>query len=1090
MSHFTEKGQTEPAPPIVAADHGYTEAFSEQGQYDGYAHYNAAPTSFEQTYSTEQQAYPVYQYGQATTESEGIANTEAENSEAAVREQQNGQAAEAPKSAAAASAPQQQNADVDLEKGGAEDDGLPAETGDEYTDLVNFIRAQKAHGGDDEEEDTGRIVKKRDWLMPWKTYQVRVNKNGEEETVSAKVPSSWLETDIFQGVPESDVPRRRGQFGYNELESPHENQILKFIGFFRGPILYVMELAVGLAGGMRDWIDFGVICGILGLNAMVGWYQEKQAGDIVAQLKANISLKATVVRDGQEHNIEAREIVPGDIVVVEDGMTVPCDGKLLAAYEDKDLSQASAIRRRMEETRHGGGNEEDDEGVDKGPAIIACDQSAITGESLAVDKHIGDTVFYTTGCKRGKAYVLCTDIAKQSFVGKTASLVIGAHDGGHFKKVMDMIGTTLLVLVIFFVLIIWIGGFFRNVEIARPKENNLLIYTLIMLIIGVPVGLPCVTTTTMAVGAAYLAKRQAIVQKLTAIESLAGVDVLCSDKTGTLTANKLSIHEPFTSEGVDVSYMMAVAALASSHNIRSLDPIDKVTISTLKDYPAAQEELSSGWSTRRFTPFDPVSKRITAEVSKDGKDYIAAKGAPNAILKLCQPPEEQAEQYRKVASDFASRGFRSLGVAINEGGQWRLLGLLPMFDPPRADTAATIAEAQSLGISVKMLTGDAVAIAKETCKMLALGTKVYDSQRLIGSGGMAGSAIHDFVEAADGFAEVFPEHKYQVVEMLQHRGHLTAMTGDGVNDAPSLKKADCGIAVEGASDAARAAADVVFLDEGLSTIITSIKVARQIFHRMKAYIQYRISLCIHLEVYLTLTMIILNETIRSQLIVFIALFADVATIAIAYDNAPASRVPVEWQLPKIWIISVILGLILAGGTWICRGTLFLNGGGIIQNFGNTQEILYLEVALTENWLIFVTRLGGGSDSQLTLPSWELVGAVAVVDILASIFCLFGWLSGAPSRNPVTAPHGGWTDIVTVVRVWAYSFGVLVICAMVYFVLLQWPWLDRLGRKERGAKNETVEDFFTNLERLTIVHEKNHDGHNMYSFQTRLEVEDE
>lgn len=373
--------------------------------------------------------------------------------------------------------------------------------------------------------------------------------------------------------------------------------------------------------------------------------------------------------------------------------------------------------------------------------------------------------------------------------------------------------------------------------------------------------------------------------------------------------------------------------------------------------------------------------------------------------------------------------------------------------------------------------------------MLSLGTKVYDSQRLIGSGGMAGSAIHDFVEAADGFAEVFPEHKYQVVEMLQHRGHLTAMTGDGVNDAPSLKKADCGIAVEGASDAARAAADVVFLDEGLSTIITSIKVARQIFHRMKAYIQYRISLCIHLEVYLLLSIIILNETIRSQLIVFIALFADVATIAIAYDNAPHAHQPVEWQLPKIWIISVVLGLILAGGTWITRATMFLTGGGIIQNFGNVQEILYLEVALTENWLIFVTRLGGG-ESDITLPSWQLVGAVAIVDVIATLFCLFGWLSGAEQRNFKTAPHGGWTDIVTVVRVWAYSFGVMVICALVYYIMCRIPALDNLGRRNRSVKNEVLEDFFTNLQRLTLVHEKADDGHDMYQFQTRLEVDDD
>ncbi|KAE8233069.1 hypothetical protein CF326_g1896 [Tilletia indica] len=964
---------------------------------------------------------------------------------------------------------------------------------EEYTTLIDFIRSQKGIG--EEEEDDGiTTVKKRQWPAFWKVKEIRVNKNGEEEEVASKAPASWLETNFQEGITDAEVHRRRAQFGYNELEAPSENLFLKFLGFFRGPILYVMELAVILAGGLQDWIDFGVIIAILLLNAFVGWYQEKQAGDIVAKLKAGISLRTTVVRNGQEVEIEARDLVPGDIVIIEDGKTVPCDGRLLADYDDKDGSQAAEIRKKAELSGRQL-SEDDDEGIDRGPAMVACDQSAITGESLAVDKHIGDTVFYTTGCKRGKAYILCTDIAKQTFVGRTAALVLGGESEGHFQKVMGSIGTSLLILVLVFVLAFWISGFFRNTEISRPTENNLLIYTLIFLIIGVPVGLPCVTTTTMAVGAAYLAKRQAIVQKLTAIESLAGVDVLCSDKTGTLTANKLSIHEPFTSEGVDVNYMMAVAALASSHNVKSLDPIDKVTLTTLKDYPGAQEELASGWTTQKFTPFDPVSKRITAEVQKDGVQYTAAKGAPNAILKLCAPPAEQAAEYRKVAGDFAARGFRSLGVAIKDSQGWRLLGLLPMFDPPRSDTAATIAEAQTLGVSVKMLTGDAVAIAKETCKMLALGTKVYDSHRLIGSGGLTGSAIHDFVEAADGFAEVFPEHKYQVVEILQQRGHLTAMTGDGVNDAPSLKKADCGIAVEGASDAARAAADVVFLDEGLSTIITSIKVARQIFHRMKAYIQYRISLCLHLEVYLVLTIIILNETIRSNLIVFLALFADVATIAIAYDNAPHAKQPVEWQLPKIWIISVILGLLLAAGTWIIRGTMFLSDnrvdfkGGIVQNFGNLQEILFLEVALTENWLIFVTRLGGG-ESDITLPSWQLVGAVLAVDVLATLFCLFGWLSGAPNRNPVTAPHGGWTDIVTVVRVWAFSLGVTVVIALVYYVLNRIEALDRIGRRQRSVRNEIVEDFMMSLKRLTIVHEKGQDSNDVFSFQTRLEVVDE
>ena len=671
--------------------------------------------------------------------------------------------------------------------------------------------------------------------------------------------------------------------------------------------------------------------------------------------------------------------------------------------------------------------------------------------------------------------MIASETGKNTFVGRTAALVTGTQGKGHFQIVMTSIGTALLILVVAFTFMFWIGGFFRNTGIAEPEDNNLLNYTLIFLIIGVPVGLPCVTTTTLAVGASFLAKRKAIVQKLTAIEALAGVDVLCSDKTGTLTANKLTINEPYTAEGVEPDWLMAVAALASSHATNSLDPIDKVTIETLSRYPKAQEYLRAGWVTKKFTPFDPVSKRIVAEVERDGKSYVACKGAPNAVLKLCQPPQEVADHYRAKAQEFAHRGFRSLGVAFQEGGQWELLGIMPMFDPPRSDTAQTVAEAGVLGVKVKMLTGDAVAIAIETCKQLNLGTNVYDSERLISGGGMSGSDIHDFVEAADGFGEVYPEHKYQVVTMLQQRGHLTGMTGDGVNDAPSLKRADCGIAVQGATDAARAAADVVFLDEGLSTIITAIKASRQIFSRMKAYIEYRIALCLHLEIYLVLSILILDEAIRVQLIVFLALFADVATIAIAYDNAIYAQRPVEWQLPKIWIISVILGFLLAAGTWILRGTMFLNNGGVVQNFGNPQGILFLEVALTENWLIFVTRVQAG----FTMPSFQLVGAIVVVDILATMFTLFGWFvhggRGSADIKNNGNHHSGWTDIVTVVRVYAYSLGVTIILALVYFILQKVPYLDDLGRRDRSRVSRAHEDFLVSLQRITIVHEHGVEG---------------
>ncbi|KAI2786578.1 Plasma membrane ATPase [Penicillium oxalicum] len=961
-------------------------------------------------------------------------------------------------------APDVENGDRHRDAGDVNDGSL-----DEYSALNRYISTAR-DGRRGSTSSAAALSTKQKKKPFWKFWA----KEGDGVVEGWQCPDEWLETDLRSGLSSSDIEPRRKKCGWNELVTEKTNIFVQFIGYFRGPILYVMELAVLLAAGLRDWIDLGVIIGILMLNALVGWYQEKQAADVVASLKGDIAMRAIVVRNGQEEEILARELVTGDIVVVEEGHVIPADVRLICDYSKPEMfeaykeylisSQDDTLKEKAED------DDEDSREVHQGVSLIACDQSAITGESLAVDKYMADTCYYTTGCKRGKAYGIVTATARQSFVGKTAALVQGAKDSGHFKAVMDNIGTSLLVLVMFWILAAWIGGFFRHLGIATPEnsENTLLRYTLILLIIGVPVGLPVVTTTTLAVGAAYLAEQKAIVQKLTAIESLAGVDILCSDKTGTLTANQLSIREPYVAEGVDVNWMMAVAAIASSHNVKNLDPIDKVTILTLRRYPKAREILARNWVTEKYSPFDPVSKRITTVCTCDGVRYICAKGAPKAILNMSECSEEEAKLYRDKATEFARRGFRSLGVAVQkEGEPWQLLGMYPMFDPPREDTAHTIAEAQVLGLSVKMLTGDAIAIAKETCKMLALGTKVYDSERLI-HGGLAGSAQHDLVEKADGFAEVFPEHKYQVVEMLQQRGHLTAMTGDGVNDAPSLKKADCGIAVEGSTEAAQAAADIVFLAP-----------------RMKAYIQYRIALCLHLEIYLVTSMIIINETVRADLIVFIALFADLATIAVAYDNAHFEARPVEWQLPKIWVISVILGVLLAAATWIVRGSLFLSNGGLIQNWGSPQEILFLEIALTENWLIFVTR--GGK----TWPSWQLVIAIFIVDVLATLFCLFGWLSGGEfeqtsPKDPAYFTENGHVDIVTVVVIWAYSIGVTVIIAVAYYLLTIIPALDNLGRKTRSKADTKIENMIAHLSKLAIEHEVDREGKSRYTLGARAD----
>lgn len=745
-------------------------------------------------------------------------------------------------------------------------------------------------------------------------------------------------------------------------------------------------------------------------------------------MKKTLALKATVLRDGKLQEIEAPEVVPGDILQIEEGTIIPADGRIVT--ED---------------------------------AYLQVDQSSITGESLAVDKHNGDTCYASSAVKRGEAFMVITATGDSTFVGRAASLVASASSGtGHFTEVLNGIGTILLVLVIVTLLIVWVSSFYRSNSIVTILE-----FTLAITIVGVPVGLPAVVTTTMAVGAAYLAKKQAIVQKLSAIESLAGVEILCSDKTGTLTKNKLSLAEPFCVAGVEPEDLMLTACLAASRKKKGIDAIDKAFLKALRYYPRAKSVLSK-YKVIEFFPFDPVSKKVQAVVeSPQGERIVCVKGAPLFVLKTVEEdhpiPAEVDEAYKNKVAEFATRGFRSLGVARKRGdSSWEILGIMPCSDPPRHDTYKTVHEAKGLGLSIKMLTGDAVGIARETSRQLGLGTNVYNAERLgLGGGGeMPGSEVYDFVEAADGFAEVFPQHKYNVVEILQQRGYLVAMTGDGVNDAPSLKKADTGIAVEGASDAARSAADIVFLAPGLSAIIDALKTSRQIFHRMYAYVVYRIALSLHLEIFLGLWIAILNESLNLELVVFIAIFADVATLAIAYDNAPFSKTPVKWNLPKLWGMSVLLGIVLAVGTWITLTTMFPYrkpdsspvegqgiGGGIVQNFGVKDEILFLEISLSENWLIFITRANGPFWSSI--PSWQLAGAILLVDILATMFCLFGWFIG------------GNTSIVAIVRVWIFAFGVFCVMGGMYYLLQDNVGFDNLmhGKSpKKDAQKRSLEDF--------------------------------
>lgn len=500
---------------------------------------------------------------------------------------------------------------------------------------------------------------------------------------------------------------------------------------------------------------------------------------------------------------------------------------------------------------------------------IEVDQSALTGESLPVTRKPGDAIFSGSIIRQGETDAIVYVTGTNTFFGKTAQLVQEAHTVSHFQKAVLKIGDYLIIFAIVLVALIVIVAISRKEPVLSTLE-----FALVLLVAAIPVAMPTVLSVTMAVGARLLAKKEAIVTRLSAIEELAGVDILCSDKTGTLTQNKLTLGDPFSLNGVPTDEIIIAGALAS--RAEDKDTIDLAVIGGVKD----QKSLSE-FQVVHFQPFDPVHKRTEATVkSSDGKQFFVAKGAPQVILDMAVNSAEIKDQVDKAVNELAARGFRSLGVArAEEQDKWQFLGVLPLFDPPREQAKATIASAKRMGVSIKMITGDQMAIARETAKELGLGTNILDASGLGDTKHHETAQMTETIENADGFAQVFPEHKFHIIDVLQQHGHIVAMTGDGVNDAPPLKKADCGIAVSGATDAARAAAAIVLLTPGLSVIIDAMKESRRIFQRMNSYAIYRIAETLRVLLFMTLAILVYNfYPLTAVMIVMLALLNDGAIL--------------------------------------------------------------------------------------------------------------------------------------------------------------------------------------------------------------------
>ena len=741
------------------------------------------------------------------------------------------------------------------------------------------------------------------------------------------------------GLTEAEAQKRLTQYGPNEIAEKKTNEILKFLSYFWGPIPWMIEAAVILSALAQHWPDFAIILVLLLANAVVGFWEEHQAGNAIAALKATLAIKARVKRDGKWVNPAARDLVPGDAIRLRLGDIVPADARLLEGDE------------------------------------LSVDQSALTGESLPVTRKSGDAVFSGSIVRRGEIDALVYATGGKTYFGKTAELVETAVTVSHFQKAVLKIGNYLIILALILVAVIIGLGVYRGEPIL-----TLLQFALVLTVAAIPVAMPTVLSVTMAVGARLLAKKQAIVSKLVAIEELAGVDVLCADKTGTLTQNKLTLGDPFCLDAITADELILASALASE--AANNDTIDLAVLGGLKDSQALKP-----YRVIHFQPFDPVHKRTEATVEgADGKTFKVTKGAPQVILALSANAAAVKSAVDKAVNDFAGRGFRALGVARAEGdGEWRLLGVLPLFDPPRADAKSTVATAAGMGVTIKMVTGDALAIAREMAKTLGMGSNILDANTLGDSKTEETAATAKTIEDADGFAQVFPEHKFHIVDVLQKHGHIVGMTGDGVNDAPALKKADCGIAVSGATDAARAAAAIVLLTPGLSVIIDAIKESRRIFQRMNSYAIYRIAETLRVLLFMTLSIVVFNfYPLTAIMIVMLALLNDGAILSIAYDNVIYRMKPEAWDMRTVLGVSTILGVI---GVVSAFGLFYLGERVFHLDRAHIQTLMYLKLSVAGHLTIFLTRTRGPFWS--IRPARILLLAVLGTQMVATLIAVYG-----------------------------------------------------------------------------------------------------
>ncbi len=746
-----------------------------------------------------------------------------------------------------------------------------------------------------------------------------------------------LQVDPEKGLSEDDVKLRVSRYGLNEIQEEKRNPLKSIGKKFWGLTPWMLEITMVFSFIIGKYIDGYVIGGLLVLNAIIAYTQEERASRAVELLKKRLQVIARVLRNSAWKQVPSRELVPGDIVRVRGGDFVPADMKIINGE-------------------------------------IEVDQSALTGESMPVSKRESEDIYSGSVVRRGEATCVVAKTGKNTYFGKTTELVKFARPKLHIESIISKIVQYLLVIVV-----VLIGLMFALTYIRGQSIIQVIPLALMLIVFAVPVALPAMFTVTMALGSLEIAKEGAILTRLSAIEDAASMDVMCADKTGTLTQNKLAIVEVMPAQKFSVADVAAFGALASQE--ANQDPIDMAFI----DYAKKLQADLQSYKVVKFVPFDPSTRRTEAEIVKDGTTFRVMKGAVNTIASICGIKLE--DNMLNTLNDHAKSGYRSIAVALSEGGNPQFCGIAFLYDEPREDTPELIDNLRKKGISVKMLTGDAEPIAREIAKKVGLGNEVVPISKIKSEMQNSADKAAEIAERVDGFAEIYPEDKYLVVKSLQARKHIVGMTGDGVNDSPALKQAEVGIAVSNATDVAKAASSVVLTQEGLSGIVNLVSVGRSVYQRIVTWVLNKIVKTFEIAVFVTLAYLLTGLYTISALDVVLFLFLiDFVTISLSTDKQRGSELPEKWNISGFVKLSVILGALTVSELFLLL-YLGIHYFAITSNIGVMNTFFFAEIMFFG--LLFPISLREKSHFWKSRPGRTLIIAILADIVVVSMLSLLG-----------------------------------------------------------------------------------------------------